>query len=94
MPVQIVMNRHVISPTTQALFSPALTKDHREFLNMTVILTAAKVLASTFLIALLIAGIFKANPRTHNSKYGHRAEYVAGFIICMTAVLGLYHLWK
>jgi hypothetical protein len=61
---------------------------------MSIIIAVVKVLASIFLIAFLIAGIFKANPHTHNSKYGHRAEYAAGFIICMAAVIGLYYLWK
>jgi len=61
---------------------------------MSFIVVVVKALASIFLIAFLIAGVFKANPRTHNSKYGSRAEYVAGFIICMTAVVGLYYLWK
>lgn len=56
------------------------------------IIVAIKVLASIFMIAFLIAGIFKANPRTH--RYRPSAEYLAGFIICVSATMGLYYLWK
>jgi len=60
---------------------------------MSVILIVIKVLVSIFLIAFLTAGILKANPRTHNPKHGHLAEYLAGFIICMVSLSGLYYLW-
>ena len=60
---------------------------------MILILVMLKILASILLIAFLIAGIFKANPRTHNLSYGHTAEYLAGFIVFMIGITGLYNLW-
>ncbi len=60
---------------------------------MGIIVSVLKVLASLFLVAFLIAGIFKANPRTHNPERRPMAEYMAGFIICLLSLVGLYYLW-
>jgi hypothetical protein len=58
---------------------------------MAFLLTTAKIVASIFLIVFLIAGILKANPRTH--RYRPMAEYTAGFIICAFSLVSLYYLW-
>jgi hypothetical protein len=58
---------------------------------MTFLLITVKVIASVFLTAFLIAGILKANPRTH--RHTHMAEYTAGFIICVFSLASLYYLW-
>lgn len=53
----------------------------------------AKIVASLFLLGFFIAGIFKANPRLHNPKYGHKAEYLTGFIVFIGSLIGFYYLW-
>ncbi len=61
--------------------------------NVSIVVTLAKVLASIFLVAFFIAGIFKANPRTHNPERRPMAEYMAGFLISVFSLAGLYYLW-
>jgi len=58
-----------------------------------IIIFIAKVLASIFLVAFFIAGIFKANPHTHNPEIGPIAEYSTGFLICAASLVGIYFLW-
>ncbi len=53
----------------------------------------AKIIASVLLVAFLIAGIFKANPRTHNPEFPPLAEYGAGFLICTFSIWAFYALW-
>lgn len=60
---------------------------------MSVIIVLIKVLCSIFLVAFFIAGVFKANPRTHNPERRPMAEYMAGFIIFLFSLVGLYYLW-
>ncbi|MGQ9425238.1 hypothetical protein ACXYTJ_06130 [Gilvimarinus sp. F26214L] len=60
---------------------------------MGTILLILKILASLFLVALFVAGVFKANPRSHDPEYPPLAEYGAGFISCALACVGLYYLW-
>jgi hypothetical protein len=62
--------------------------------DMSFILTALKILASIFLVALFITSVFKAHPRTHNPKNGHLAEYTTGFILFTATLAGLYYLWS
>ena len=59
---------------------------------MSFIVIIAKVLATIFLSTLFLAGVLKANPRTH--KHGAAAEYLAGFLACCGSVIGFYYLWK
>lgn len=58
---------------------------------MTIFIIIGKAVASIFLMAFFIAGVLKANPRTH--RYRPMAEYAAGFIICTLSLMALYHLW-
>ena len=60
---------------------------------MEYIIGISEVLATIFLIAFFIAGVFKANPRAHNPEYRPIAEYAAGFLICSFSLAGLYYLW-
>ncbi|GAB2198426.1 hypothetical protein [Sessilibacter sp. MAH4] len=57
------------------------------------LIVLAKLFASIILLSLFIAGVFKANPKTHNPKNRPIAEYMAGFICTFGALLGLYFLW-
>ncbi len=67
------------------------THCHCELLDMSFLIIIAKLFASLILVASLIVGAFKANPRTH--RYDHRAEYLTGFIFFIGALAGLYYLW-
>jgi hypothetical protein len=60
---------------------------------MSFVIVLGKIFATVFLVAFFIAGIFKANPRTHNPENRHIAEYIAGFLICMFSLVGVYYLW-
>jgi hypothetical protein len=58
-----------------------------------VIFIIMKSVASLFLLGFFVAGIFKANPRTHNPEYPPLAEYGAGFIVFIGSIVGFYYLW-
>ncbi|MFA7555469.1 MAG: hypothetical protein WCY88_14570 [Spongiibacteraceae bacterium] len=60
---------------------------------MSFIITTAKVIATILLLIFLFVGILKSSPRSHNPKYPPMAEYLAGFIIFFSSLLGLYYLW-
>jgi hypothetical protein len=62
--------------------------------TMSFLLIAGKIIATVFLVAFLIAGVLKANPRTHNPEYRRLAEYSAGFLICTFSIFGIYSLWS
>lgn len=61
---------------------------------MTIVLAILKVIASIILVGFLVAGIIKANPRTHNLSYGHLAEYSTGFLLFIGSIIGIYFLWR
>ena len=81
----------------QAIFlDGSICLSHSRKLNaqhtfMAFLIITAKVVASIFLTAFLVAGILKANPRAHRLR--PMAEYTAGFIICALSLTGLYYLW-
>lgn len=52
-----------------------------------------KIIGSFLLLIFLLAGVLKANPRTHNPDYPPMAEYAAGFIICVISLVGLHYIW-
>lgn len=58
-----------------------------------ILVTVTKLLASVFLVTLLVTALLKADPKRHNPKYPAMAEYGAGFIASALACLGLYWLW-
>lgn len=60
---------------------------------MTILLITAKIIASIFLLIFLVIAVLRANPQTHNPKYGHTAEYLTGFIFFAGALWGFYVLW-
>lgn len=60
---------------------------------MSFLIIVAKVLVTLFLGAFFIAGVFKANPRMHDPEKDSMAEYVAGFLICLFSLSGLYYFW-
>jgi uncharacterized membrane protein YphA (DoxX/SURF4 family) len=60
---------------------------------MSIVIGLAKVLASIFLVAFLIAGLFKADSRTHNPERRPMAEYMAGFLISVFSIASLYNFW-
>jgi len=60
---------------------------------MNTFLTVIKVFSTVFLFVFFIAGVFKANPRTHHPECRPFAEYTAGFMICTSSIIGIYYLW-
>jgi hypothetical protein len=60
---------------------------------MGIIIAAIKVLSTIFFFAFFIAGVFKADPRTHNPERRPFSEYTAGFLICTSSIIGIYYLW-
>jgi len=60
---------------------------------MSFFIITGKIIASVFLVAFLVAGVMRANPRFHSSRYPPMAEYAAGFIITFLTSLGFYYLW-
>ena len=60
---------------------------------MSLLLGIGKILGSVVLVALFIAGVFKANPRTHDPELKPFAEYAVGFVCCFISVVSFYYLW-
>lgn len=58
-----------------------------------ILIIIVKLLASVFLVALLVSALLKADPRRHNPKYPPIAEYGAGFIASVLSSAALYWLW-
>lgn len=58
---------------------------------MGILIIIGKIFVTLFLATLFVAGVLKANPRSH--VHGTVAEYTAGFLCCAASLIGLYYLW-